>query len=229
MKKILIVSLVFLLVSCGKTDVATEKTLDQAAPWSHTPAAGAMEYEDMISTVSDKIKETSEFDGCMQTSINMCIQTSATQVAKRTKSTEFCNELTSTDQKESCAFAITLTNAQETSNPSLCETLSDTYKHVCVNQLYRTQAVKQKDPNICAKIGGTQSGATLSIAAYDEQSQCQMDVIVSNLEFTSQDCTRIVNENIKSMCLATMRQRTPAVVNGEKNTVTPTLPSKKKI
>ncbi len=48
----------------------------------------------------------------MQTNISQCVQSSAMEIAQKNKSTEFCEELTIPEQKESCKFAVIVLDIQ---------------------------------------------------------------------------------------------------------------------
>jgi len=108
-------------------------------------------YKESLTTASTKITNTQEFSNCMQTSVNMCIQSVWMQLAQKNKDVTICDELPNVDQKESCKFGIVMTNAVEKQDPELCKTLSVSYAKQCSIEIYRNQALKNKDPELCKK------------------------------------------------------------------------------
>lgn len=176
-----------------------------------TPSANVTQekYTDAIDAVSEKISKTNEWNSCMNNSVNMCVQSTAMQIAQKNRSTEFCEELANNDQKESCKFAITMTDAQEKWDASLCEKLSENFKKQCSNQVYRTLAIAKKDPTLCKNIpeANINSGSQIIPTGYNERAQCAMNVIMSDVESKESDCKKIGDKALETMCTTTIKQR----------------------
>ena len=131
------IPLMFILASCGISGTPTPPVTDTPSTQTTT---GSKNYETTLETASSKIKSSDEFRSCMDMNVNMCIQNAGMQLAQKSKSAEFCKELTSADQQESCTFAVTMMNATEKKDKSLCDTLSDTYKKQCTMSMIRSEA-----------------------------------------------------------------------------------------
>lgn len=122
----------------------------------------------------------------------MCTQSTAMQIAEKTKSAEFCNELATQEQKESCRYAVAMTQMQETKDEKYCDTLSGNFQKTCINQAYVVQAMAAKDASICDKITAPEilSGA-INNASGPERGQCIMNVILVNQDSKVSDCEKI--------------------------------------
>ena len=142
----------------------------------------------------------------MDMNVNMCIQNAGMQLAQKNKSAEFCKELTSPDQQESCTFAVTMMNAQEKKDKSLCDTLSDTYKKQCTMSMIRSEASEKKDIVICDQIEQSGSGEVTGMRdrARDD---CKMNVIMMDMTATAKSCDAIDDTQIQKMCTTMMGSR----------------------
>jgi hypothetical protein len=142
----------------------------------------------------------------MDMNVNMCIQNAGMQLAQKSKSAEFCKELTSADQQESCTFAVTMMNATEKKDKSLCDTLSDTYKKQCTMSMIRSEATEKKDIKICEQLPQGNSGATTGMrnTARDD---CKMNVIMIDTTSTPKSCDTIDDNNLQNMCTTMMKNR----------------------
>jgi hypothetical protein len=170
-------------------------------------------YNDSISTASKKITSTQEFNSCMQTSTNMCIQSVWMQLAQKNKDVSLCDELPNIDQKESCKFGIVMTDAIEKQNPELCKTLSGNYAKQCSIEIYRNQAQKNKDTELCKKIdeienqgtGSTNQNTTAPMMGGADQ--CVFTIIMSDTGSTDKDCSKISNDSMQDMCKTSIKNR----------------------
>jgi hypothetical protein len=168
--------------------------------------SGTKNYETALETASSKIKSSDEFRSCMDMNVNMCIQNAGMQLAQKSKSAEFCKELTSVDQQESCTFAVTMMNAQEKKDKSLCDTLSDTYKKQCTMSMVRSEATEKKDIKICEQLPQGNSGAVTGMrdTARDD---CRMNIIMIDMATTAKSCDTIDDTQIQKMCTTMMENR----------------------
>jgi NAD dependent epimerase/dehydratase family enzyme len=164
-------------------------------------------YEETLESASSKIKSSEEFRSCMDMNVNMCIQNAGMQLAQKNKSAEFCKELTSTEQQESCTFAVTMMNAQEKKDKSLCDVLSDTYKKQCTMSMIRGEATESKDIKICEQIPQSNSGVTTGMrdTARDD---CKMNVIMMDMASNVALCNTIDDDGLKDMCKTMLKNRT---------------------
>lgn len=228
MKKVVLLSLLLILASCSKSTEQTSVVMNTNTTLPTTSANVSQEkYSDTIEKVSTKIKDTNEWNSCMNTSVNMCVQSTAMQIAQKNRSTDFCNELANDDQKESCKFAITMTDAQEKWDATLCESLAENFKTQCSNQVYRMQAIAKKDVEICENIPEQKvsSGSQIIPTGFNERGQCIMNIIMSDVDSKESDCKKIGDKSLESMCATTIKDRknNPVLVppTTQKNTQTP--------
>jgi hypothetical protein len=213
-------SLLFVLASCGMSD----PVMPPPEPVTVQPTimSGSHNYETSLETASSKIKWSDEFRSCMDMNVNMCIQNAGMQLAQKNKSAEFCKELTSPEQQESCTFAVTMMNAQEKKDTSLCDTLSDTYKKQCTMSMIRSEATEKKDIVICDQIPQSSSGAIVGMRDTGRD-DCKMNVIMMDTTSTAKSCDMIDDASLQNMCATMMKTRdtlspTPIIAP------TPTLP-----
>lgn len=138
--------------------------------------------------------------------VNMCIQNAGMQLAQKNKSAEFCKELTSVDQQESCIFAVTMMNAQEKKDRSLCDTLSDMYKRQCIISMIRSEATQKKDLSICEEIPRNNSGSVTEMrdVARDD---CKMNIIMMDNTATPKSCDTIEDDGLQNMCATMVKNR----------------------
>jgi hypothetical protein len=141
----------------------------------------------------------------MGTYVNSCVQTSWIELARKNKSVEFCKELPNTEQQEGCAFAITLTNAQEAYDKSLCATLSEWYKKQCEISIIRSEAADKQDTSICKQIPlDASTGSSMRDLSRDN---CIMSIIIMNPTTTTSSCSEIVDTQMRDMCTTTVKNR----------------------
>jgi hypothetical protein len=143
----------------------------------------------------------------MDMNVNMCIQNAGVQLAQKKKSAEFCKELTSIDQQDSCTFAVTMMNATEKKDRSLCDTLSDVYKKQCTMSMIRSEATEKKDLTICEQIPQTNSG-TISGIRDTARDDCKMNVIMMDTTTTTaKPCDMIDDAGLQNMCTTMLKNR----------------------
>lgn len=203
-KIILATSLLFVLAACGMSDTdKVPKTSESPTPQVMT---GAKNYETTLDSTSAKIKWSDEFRSCMDMNVNMCVQNAGMQLAQKNKSAEFCKELTSPDQQESCRFAVTMMNAQEKKDKSLCDALSENYKRQCMMSMVRSEATEKKDIKICDQIEQGGSGAITGMrdTARDD---CKMNVLMMDTTSTPKSCDIIDDAGIQNMCTTMLKNR----------------------
>lgn len=204
MVKILLAAvLLTLLSSCGMQDTPVPPVTDQATT-PQTPST--KNYEETLETASSKIKWSEEFRSCMDMNVNMCIQNAGMQLAQKSKSAEFCKELTSPEQQESCIFAVTMVNAQEKKDKSLCDTLSDTYKRQCMMSMIRSEASEKKDITLCDQIEKSQSGSGTGIRDTGRD-DCKMNIIMIDQSSQAGSCNTIDDVGLKAMCTTMIKNR----------------------
>jgi len=135
------------------------------------------------------------------------------QLAQKSKDVTLCNELPNIDQKESCKFGIIMTDAMEKQDPKLCKTLSATYAKQCTIEIYKNQALKNKDVELCKKIDDLENQGTGSTnqntapQMMGGADQCVFTVIMSNTGSTEKDCNTISNDQMQEMCKSSIKNR----------------------
>jgi hypothetical protein len=227
MKYILLLSCAFLLVSCStKTQETSPQEPAPVAPVVSTQSpwlmneAWSVSYTETLKNLSSKTKDTPEFNACLQTNINMCVQSSIMQIAQKNKSPEFCDELSSNEQKESCKFAVIMGMIQSNWTIELCDSLSWTFKNTCTNQTYKMKALEAKDIKLCEKIPTAESNSwniMMGPAMGNDRGQCMMNILLADPELKAKDCKILKDEMLEKMCEQSMKQRislptTPSVV-----------------
>ncbi len=212
MKYFVILIFSLLLTSCGGS-MEREESLRNPTVTKQLPERTSViigDYSETLDDVSVKIKQTPEFNACMQSNISQCVQTSAMQTAQKEKSSEFCEELISSDQKESCKFAVVMISVQENWDAKLCEGLSQNFEKACNSQAYKIQAMRTKDITRCNQIPipeKTQSDSLNTHQATNERSQCIMNVIMWNPDAKESECRKIGNTVLEALCTTSLQQR----------------------
>jgi hypothetical protein len=178
-------------------------------------ASGSMtDYREDISTTSEKITATPEFESCMKMQTNMCIQSTGMQIAQKSKDASFCRELSSADQRSSCEYAITIVNAQDKKDVKVCDTLTDTnYLRQCQVQVYRQDAMDQRDITLCDKITDvypTGTGVVMTEATM-QKDQCVMQYIMSGTGSEVSDCDTLTDTGATDMCKMMIKNRPKAI------------------
>ena len=132
------------------------------------------------------------------------------QLAQKAKSVDSCQGLATPDQRNGCIFAVTLVNAEDAKDPNKCETLSWATIDQCKSEVYKMIAVTEKDTSLCdpLKTLNGESGSTASATptVYD---QCVFSVVMSNTLIQMSDCDKVVDPNMKEMCVNSVKQHTP--------------------
>ena len=219
MKKLIILLLSCLILwSCSfPLQKDTSSIWNEGTGMTNIPVKDS--YKGSLETASDKIKNTPDFNNCMQTSINMCVQSVWMQMAQKNKDVTLCNELPNIDQKESCKFGIVMTDAVEKQNPELCKTLSTTYAKQCAVEIYRSQAQKNKDVELCKKIdelenqgtGSTNQAQMMPMMGWADQ--CIFSVVMSDTGSREEDCNKISNNSMKEMCKTSIKNRPKMMIS----------------
>jgi hypothetical protein len=135
-----------------------------------------------LDAVSSKIKDSEEFRGCMKQNTNMCIQSAGMQLAQKAKDPTFCKELLTSDQRSSCEFAVIMITATEKNNDTICDTITDlSYQKQCKVQVYRQQAISNKDIKLCDKVEAVMkpTGTGILLDTGMQKDQCIMQYIMS--------------------------------------------------
>ena len=93
MKKLIILLLSCLILwSCSfPLQKDTSSIWNEGTGMTNIPVKDS--YKGSLETASDKIKNTPDFNNCMQTSINMCVQSVWMQMAQKNKDVELCKKI----------------------------------------------------------------------------------------------------------------------------------------
>lgn len=197
MKKIfLTLVMLSLLTSCSSTPTDSIPSITDTTVNTQNIEVQNGTYEKDLKEVSGKIKSSDEFKDCMDMNVPMCIQTAGMQLAQKERSTEFCSELPTPEQKESCVFAITMINAQEKDDMTLCDTLTASYATQCTMSFIKNKALAEKDPKICESI-------PLSVEenpSDTSRDDCMLNVFMISDTTTSASCDIIQDTQVKEMC-----------------------------
>ena len=188
---------VVLLSSC----MSREKEMDR------TPVTSP-KYVQELSRASSKIKDTQEFEACMQPSVNMCVNQVGNQLARTNKSVAFCDELSTPEGKDACKYGVVSLEAVDKKDIKLCDTLTDSYKKECRIMITRMSAVDSGDIKKCDAIA-SEMGASGSVSAIEKSrvDQCRFDTIVRKNPTDAKVCDAIDDENIAKMCTSMIKMQ----------------------
>lgn len=209
-KLFVIIGLIFILSACslGQKDTTKQDNIETTNTSSEGPTTvRESTYEQDLKEASSKIKDSEEFKSCMDMNVPMCIQNAGMQLAQKNQSTEFCNELSTPEQKESCIFAVTIVKLQESNDIKLCDPLTGIYKEQCIKTSTRSEAVSKNDIKICSKLAQNTGSGELILIEDSSVDECIMNVIISNAATTIESCNSIQSTQVKEMCTMTMRSR----------------------
>ena len=181
--------------------------MDETTPEAALTGQQIISYQAELDSISEKIKTTQEFGRCLSQNINMCSQSVGMELAQKEKSTAFCKELKGQEEQNSCAFAVTLINAGEKKDISLCGSLTGTYIGRCKVEMHRAGAIEKKDIKQCDAIKALPTTELTAENVTDAHTQCVMNVVMSNPESTANDCKSIANEQMQEMCSVTIKTR----------------------
>jgi hypothetical protein len=156
MKKILLViTSVFLVVSCAKSENSNISPLTPTTPVNNLaiPSVPTItkNFDSEYSNIKSEYRETATMNNCMVNSINMCLSQAVSEKA-RTKSDEtICEDLSDAMSVEFCKQGIILSKIEKDGDISLCDSLKQN-KDGCIMQAAMNQSVKKKDIKICDAI-----------------------------------------------------------------------------
>ncbi len=209
MKNILILlSSILILSSCDMTWPTADTSKIQTQSGTIT---GSLTYTADLDAISNKIKNTEEFQGCMKQNTNMCIQSAGMQLAQKAKDPAFCKELLTPDQQSSCEFAVTMMNATEKDDEKICDTITDVnYQKQCKIQIYKQQAIAKKDITLCNKIDDVikPTGTNVALDSGMQKDQCIMQYIMSATGGNIKECDSLSNTGSLEMCKVMMKNKT---------------------
>jgi hypothetical protein len=186
-----------IITSCSFWENSTTKNNEK---WNYVKTSvTGWDYTETLKTTSEKIKQSEEFNKCMDMNVNMCVNMAGSQIAQKTQSIEFCNELQSSDQQESCKFGIIINKSQSDKNISLCDELEDAYKSRCKNEYAKNEAIRLKDPKLCENLRNAVSGE-INEQDTRNRDQCIMNITMQNPNRTYEDCKTIKDANLQKLC-----------------------------
>lgn len=167
----------------------------------------SMEYTLSLTGFSRTIHDSQEFQDCIEPAINMCVGSVGMQIAQKRKSLDLCNELPSLEQKENCRFALTLSNAHESWDPTACNSLSWSYQVQCLFSAYKNIASTKKDITLCDSMSEAVQKAYTEVGTWLIQSinlhhdRCILWVAISDKNAPETLCDSIVDHGTKDSCL----------------------------
>lgn len=206
----LLVCLTSVLASCS-SGASPKVVVPSADPTnSSVQTAPAVSYTEDLKNASSKIKDTPEFENCMKPSVNMCLSQVGNQLARDQKSPAICDELMDQSSKDSCKFGVIMIQATESKDIKTCDNLSDTYKHECRLALLRQSAVDKKSIQACDDLKSEFSSVSGSLDASIETmqiDQCKMNVLQSDANLSSSECTSLSDKNMQTMCVDLLKNR----------------------
>ncbi len=132
------------------------------------------------------------------------------QIAQKNKSPEFCEELSTDEQKASCKFAVIMGLIQNNWDIALCDDLSGTFKNTCTIQTYKMKALEAKDIKLCEKIPTAESNSwnmMMGPAMGNDRGQCIMNILLTDPELKAKDCKILKDEMLEKMCEQSLKQR----------------------
>lgn len=194
----------FILSSIVLSGCTMGKSSSPTTDGTQTPTTS---YTETIATASSKIKNTPEFEQCMKPNVDMCINMVGNQLAQAQKSTDFCEELTQAESKESCKYGVIMAQTLDQNNVALCDTLNDVYKRECRIAYLANDATNSGDVAKCDALKNeivVVSGE--SPVPFDRTEQCKADIIMRKTDAKASDC-QILSSPMKEMCVNMVESR----------------------
>ena len=200
---LIVLSLCFTLASCStKTPpVSLSEGSSMSTQW--------VSYVQALEKTSSKIKNTKEFEECMQPSVNMCVSQVGNQLARTQKSTIFCDEMAEGEGRDGCKYGVIMLQVSEMKDIAQCDSLSARYKKECRISILLQTAVSSNDIKKCDLIDSESSSESGSIErSGDRAEQCRADLIMRKQDAKIIDCDILKNGTSKDMCKAIVKNRT---------------------
>lgn len=184
----LLICSVLFLSACGRWDS------------DHTGAPEPKYVQD-LSQASEKIKQTKEFESCLEPSVNMCINQVANQLARSAKSVDFCNELKDGGAKDACTYGVISMLASEKNDISLCNPLASQYKKECRIMIMRSEARASGKIESCDKLTSELSVSSETNFDMSRVDQCRLEVILAKDKKDKDLCETIKTKSLQDMCV----------------------------
>ncbi len=165
-------------------------------------------YTEVLEKTSSKIKNTKEFEQCMQPSVNMCVSQVGNQLARSEKSVAFCDEMTEGEGRDGCKYGVIMLQVSQTKDIKQCDQLNATYKKECRINIFLEAAVSSNDIKQCDLIDSEESTSSWSTTRVgDRTEQCRADLIMRKQGAQAEDCDILKNGTSKDMCKAIVKNR----------------------
>lgn len=199
MKKFLIIFTLILLASCGAEsslpEVKTEEVVTQVSESENF----SQNLSESLKNAPKKLTETGEFRACMDTYTSACLQSTAMELSKKQNSTEFCDELASDAEKDSCRLGAILANAHKNADNLQCNSISDeTLQLTCKTTLIREKAKKMQDISQCQSIKPLYKEQLEK--GDSQETSCILEVLLQNPKLQKSDCNVISRSEERKMC-----------------------------
>jgi hypothetical protein len=139
-----------------------------------------------------KIKDTKEFEECMQPSVNMCINQVGNQLARAQKSTTFCMEMSDVSAQDACKFGVIMASVADNKDPKLCDSLPESYKKNCLMSIVLQDAMTSGDLTKCDGLSSLveTTGPSIDIGT-DRVEQCKSNIIIQKQDAKVADCDKL--------------------------------------
>lgn len=197
MKKFFIIfALFFALVSCqNKTE-----TPENISEKTNTGTAVVEEkFDEIIQKSSQKITQSTEFNACMTPYVNMCLENSASEMAKTQKNSDMCNELSGEERQNSCRFGVVLSEMYEHKDPSRCDVLTDdNFKKICKSSIIEAVAIEEKNLDKCDEVG--KIFADNEEESKEKKNSCMYNILLNQGKINPQDCDIFTLETYTNAC-----------------------------
>lgn len=200
MKKIFLILASFLvLASCNNS---TNTPTEIASNSGNTQSS--IDFEKTLSSVSKKVTNTPEFNSCINTYINSCVQTTAEDLARKSGDIDFCQEIADETGKSGCQLGVILSKPNTERTPALCDIISDSaIKNACRENIIMEKLYENDNVAGCNEIFALY--AENPEHAQESKNRCITNIATASKNPKPELCNTISDESMKSSCQETIK------------------------
>lgn len=193
------------LVSCGTkpaeqtTNIATQTGGSENISVEKTEVS-AETFAETLSKTSKKLTETNEFNACLTPYVNMCAESTATEVARKDKNLEICTELSGETSQNSCRFGAVLSDMTNHKDVSQCDVITDeNLKISCRATIVNFVATEANDAGKCDELTTLYIDPTAAVSAKET---CVLGILTRKENLQKTECSVFSDESMKNLCIS---------------------------